>query len=356
MDEIAGRVASGGLPAVQANIANATVAFTTGENGISTFLYRDELYIQPKNDNMAVCRYTAPSTGVYHATAGVRDINGSTARPTATGVACHVAANGGLLAGGTASIDGMDATLMSSFDADVRSVYLKAGEPFYFIVGPNGAYDFTDAGYCDNAAIWAKVLPDAADAILSVDFNAPGSATFVGCGRVGYSDGVWNGVAVGGTVASIAPGTLRLSEGGGKTGTTFALTRAAGNPATDEDVGFGGALADGLVSSGAEDIYTLAVSGLVPSATYTLYLYGGEKDGTGAAVFTVGGTAVSSGTAWRREGVRDFVKTAATADVQGHLVITFAAAEGTSALWRGFQIAGTAFCAYVPKGTFIAVH
>jgi hypothetical protein len=156
-------------------------------------------------------------------------------------------------------------------------------------------------------------------------------------------------VAVGGTVASIAPGSLRLSEGGEKNGDDVRAYARRRNPATDADVGLGGALADGLVSSGAEDFYTLAVSGLVPSATLRCISMVAKRtvlarpcSGRWHRGFVWHGP-------WRREGAYDFAKMAANADVQGRLSVTFAAAEWTSALWRGFQIAGASSTRYVRR-------
>ena len=197
---------------------------------------------------------------------------------------------------------------------------------------------------------FARLSSETEPRIVGIDFNTETSATFAGAGRIGWTDGMWNGVKLTDGSAGCKSKELFAANGSTRTGVTVEITPGDGHDLACAAGSSGNALLDdGVVGDSSTEICTFTIGGLLPGETYALYLYATQN-----ARFTVGGTDVTADRYWFSNAARDHAQARVAADANGKIVGAFRSyGEGQSVKVCGIQVAGTAYAPYIPRMTLI---
>ena len=309
---------------------------------------------------LAVARFSAPTSGVFRAYAGFRDVKRS---PGRDGVKVCVMVDGHMAAYGSTSMESSPAGATAVCSLDAGTLCLAAGSTVDFIVSPGESnnHDMT---------AWQGAILKEADALdgdlINIDLDGVGvspAQTYSGLGRIGWAaDGYWNSVPVSdATAPSIFSQPFWLANRQARTPVRFALSRVSGSAiAAVSGDGSGNALLDDYVlATDTNDVYRFALTGLVAHASYALYFFssrGGLEDAPGC--FTVNGVRQNADQPWFLMSGHDHTAICGvTADAAGVIEGTFTSGSSTNApaAFNGMQILG-AYPPYVPTGTLITVN
>ncbi|MBR3087333.1 MAG: hypothetical protein IKH04_13130 [Kiritimatiellae bacterium] len=305
-----------------------------------------EIVAQPSATKSPSLRAEVPSDGVYRARGYARDLIVGTA---ANGVRALLSAGG---YGPDSVIVSRDNGSAYPYEAAVAagSLWMKSGEALYFTV------DSMSDSASDSTAISACYVREGdipASRVVNVDIGAAGEgklSPFAGRGREGFSDWTaWNALRPGDSAAA-AVENCREADGTTRRNVTVALERSSPGAAASGATGCA-MLDTGVSSTGAADATAFTVSGLVPGAAYTLYLYG-----TGDAAFTVGGESKGLEGQWLRSDCEPcFARFDAAADASGKIAGSFAASTAEGAAFSGLSIVGE-FPQYAPSAFTLVIR
>lgn len=345
--------ATDNLPRLLANYNRRLLTAAESANDKGQVMYDDEFFLHPKNGRYCVLRYYAPSTGVYRVNAAFRDVSWLDWAQTDPGVWCHVRANGSIVASDRAVRQEKNPWSREVAVLTPQKLYLKAGEPIDLSAG----IDRQES--CDSTFVSGTIEGEglAEGNFVNVDFRVAAGEAFAGRGRIGWAEPRWNAVTVG-SGSSVTKAHLRTADG---TRTTVSVTvaRASGAAiATMTDATDNAFLASGILSEGKDDGYAFVISGLEPNAAYRLCLYGGGKVGDDAAnraAFAVGTVSARADYSWFRRNRGEQAIIDWTADANGEICGTFAAAQNAPVGFFGLQIAGDAFTTVPPPGLMVIV-
>ena len=302
-----------------------------------------QIVIHPGNNNVFnVVRFTAPDDGIYDVHSCFRHLN-----TKADGISAGITVRNQNFADWAPRINWVgNQRIIGSMNPE--SLYLKAGDEVGFAIGPgpSGGYSYDLSGL--EAFLRRSSEPE--PRIIGIDFNADTSATFAGAGRIGWTDGMWNGVKLTDGSAGCKSKELFAANGSTRTGVTVEITPGDGHDLACAAGSSGNALLDdGVVGDSSTEICTFTIGGLLPGETYALYLYATQN-----ARFTVGGTDVTADRYWFSNAARDHAQARVAADANGKIVGAFRSyGEGQSVKFCGIQVAGTAYAPYIPRMTLI---
>ena len=293
-------------------------------------------------------RASVPSDGIYRARGNARDLNNNTGYD---GVRFGISAAGAFVPASAIVFRETGSTELWEGVLDSDRLWLKAGEKIDFVIDPNQGKDGDLTGL---SACYVREGDAPTARVVNIDIGGAGDgrfSTFAGRGREGWSDWTaWNALRPG-AAATAAAENCHEADGATKRNVTLSLTRfsdaiAAASGSTGCDL-----LDTGVSSSNTSDGYAFTLSKLTPDAAYTLYLYG-----AGDASFTVGGeTKALEGQWFRADYVPCFARFEATADANGEITGTFAAADANGGAFSGLTIVGE-FPEYVPEAFVITIH
>jgi len=302
----------------------------------------------------ATIRFMAPKDGVYAARARVTALGAVPAAPRDNddGVDVVFRTQGGAFA---AAALPRHETNCQTARLDAAEIWMKAGETLDFRLGPNQVYWYDETAVSALSVQRKAALPDIA--YLSGDIKCTSGTTYAGAGRIGFvTDGSWTAVPCG-SAGILARRRFRRKDGS-RTDVRFSAVRRGGEATVGAFAGAANALlAEGLVSSGAADVWDITFAGLTPETEYTFYLYSRTATAGAHGRFALGGgePVVANGGWFTRDG-GDYVKIVATSDASGQVVGTFSGVDATEAAFNGFQVAGTSFPDVQPAGLLMILR
>ena len=302
-----------------------------------------QLLIHPGNNNVFnVVRFTAPVDGIYDVRSCFRHLN-----TVSDGISAGIIVRNQNYADWAPRVNWVgNQRIIGSMNPE--SLYLKEGDEVGLAVGPgpSGKYNNDLSGL----EAFARLSSETEPRIVGIDFNTETSATFAGAGRIGWTDGMWNGVKLSSGAAGCKSKELFATDGSTRTGVTVEIVPGVGHDLACAAGSSGNALLDdGVVGDSSTEICTFTIGGLLPGETYALYLYATQN-----ARFTVGGTDVTADRYWFSNAAHDHAQARVAADANGKIVGTFRSyGEGQSVKFSGIQVAGTAYAPYIPRMTLI---
>ena len=302
-----------------------------------------QIVIHPGNNNVFnVVRFTAPADGIYDVRSCFRHLN-----TVSDGISAGITVRNQNYADWAPRVNWVGGQrIIGSMNPE--SLYLKEGDEVGLAIGPGPSGSYS----CDLSGLEAFLQrsSETEPHIIGIDFNAETSATFAGAGRIGWTDGMWNGVKLSNGAAGCKSKELFAADGSTRTGVTVEVVPAAEHDLVCTAGSSGHALLDdGVVGDNSTNICSFTIGGLLPGETYALYLYASQN-----ARFTVGGTDVTVNRYWFSNAAYDHAQARVAADANGKIVGTFRSyGEGQSVTFSGIQIAGAAYAPYIPRGTLI---
>ena len=360
-DTIKGFADWSALPTINVNTGDVAVTCVNGLSDGSHPIAPGEIVLHPNDgptlSRFAIVRFVVPQTGVYDVSATFRDVSVADATVPCPGVDVHVVVNGKDLTRAVVSADSApSAGALPSFTADLRSLSLTASSTIDFVIGPNGTESF--AYGADGTALRATITlqPPHLSDIINLDINGyggedsvPGSEkAYSGAAVVGAAGDFWNSAAIKNfTFAELTVPQLKLADGITRSTVRFSINKADGllhgdcrgeigsnvNPLLDDYVY--------ILTSDTPQNDSFTISGLVPNATYDLYIYSHAGADATPGRFTINGTNYDSVLTWVVSG--DYAKCLGiAADVNGVIAGDFSRADpGLNAVINGLQIVGT---------------
>lgn len=271
-----GFATTSGFPWVMANTRNGISECDRSSIGLGYKLQPHELLTHPYTNEASFIQVAVPSAGVYRAVGVFRDVSRGGTETTA-GILAAIRAPAALQM--KALVSAERATGAQILEAP--RLELAAGETVTFEVWNNGAYAFDSTGL--QLFLFADEQPTGKD-VINVDIDGkqpadPDPETYAGTARFAATGTKWNSLAgVENATSSVRKERLRTADGM-RTAVAVQLEAASGSNLLFDNLANAPSLAYAGNSLLNDYLYTtltpvtLTITGLVPGASYDLYLY-----------------------------------------------------------------------------------